>query len=266
MANSGSSGSLTETAYRKLRDDIVTCRLRPGQRLITADLCKSLDVSLGAVREALSRLSSEGLVVAEPQRGSRVAQISKDELQDLTAVRLQVECMCLERAISRGDLAWEGRLMAAYHEMSRVSQMQETDKSQLSEEWARAHAHFHAVLVDPCGSAWLLRLRELLFTQSDRYRRYKFLSQPTDRDTRREHRDIMQAAIRRDVPKATALLTEHLKRTARIVTRELARNEAAIWVKAIGSKDEGRHRTLVQRRAEAPHRGGKDIHRTSLRP
>src|SRR6201999_1825607 len=80
--------NLTQLAHDRLRADLLACRLKPGERLIINQLCQYLDVSLGAVREALSRLSSEGLVIAEPQRGFRVAPISAEDLKDLTAARL----------------------------------------------------------------------------------------------------------------------------------------------------------------------------------
>ena len=60
--------SLTETVTRQLRQDILRCMLRPGARLRTGELCARFGVSLAAVREALSRLAAEGLVLADPQR------------------------------------------------------------------------------------------------------------------------------------------------------------------------------------------------------
>ena len=101
---SGSAENLTVTAYRTLRAAIISCRLRPGEKLVISELCKSLGVSLGAVREALSRLASEGLVIAEPQKGFRVAPISQAELEDLTSTRGIIEGHCIERAIAVGEL------------------------------------------------------------------------------------------------------------------------------------------------------------------
>lgn len=77
------SASLTERAYQRLRDDLLTCRLAPGDRLSIKELSAELGVSLGAVREALSRLTSEGFVTAQPQRGFRAAPITVEDLIDL---------------------------------------------------------------------------------------------------------------------------------------------------------------------------------------
>src|SRR3974390_224828 len=113
MPRDANGTSLTQTAYERLRGDLLACRLEPGARLRMGDLCRSLEVSLSAVREALSRLPAEGLVVAEPQRGFRAAPISADELRDLTSVRLEIEALCVRGAIARGDLSWEAQLVAA---------------------------------------------------------------------------------------------------------------------------------------------------------
>jgi len=214
------SSSLTQDAYERLRADLLACRLRPGTRLKIGALCQTLSVSLSAVREALSRLTSEGLVVAEPQRGFRVAPISADELRDLTGVRAQIEGMCLERAIAVGDVAWESRLVAAFHRLSRTPEREPGDPQRMNEEWSAAHTAYHEALVGACDSPWLLRLRGLLYAQSERYRRLSVPLAEVARDLIREHRDIMEAALARDAPGARALLKEHIELTTRVLLEQ----------------------------------------------
>src|SRR5215813_14549467 len=117
-----SSHNLTQGAYEALRADLLACRIAPGSRLKIQDLCQQHEVSLGAIREALSRLTSDGLVVAEPQRGFRAAPISPEDLRDLTMVRIEIDTLCLRQAVARGDVDWEARLVAAYHRLSRTPQ------------------------------------------------------------------------------------------------------------------------------------------------
>lgn len=209
--------SLTQSAYERLRIAVLACRLPPGEKLVIADLCGRLGVSLGAVREALSRLTSEGLVTSEPQRGFRVAGISNEELEDLTEVRARIECMCLERSIGCGDLAWEAHLLAAYHEVAHTPEREAADPDRLSEAWAEAHARYHAALVAACDSPWLLRLRSILYAQSERYRRLSIPLARESRDLNAEHQAIMRAAIERDAGRAALLLDRHIRATARIL-------------------------------------------------
>src|SRR5258708_11810091 len=112
------SANLTQAAYEGLRADLLACRILPGKKLKIQELCDRFSVSLGAIREALSRLTSEGLVVAEPQRGFRAAPISAADLRDLTMVRVEVESLCLKRAIEICDVNCESRLVAAFHLLS----------------------------------------------------------------------------------------------------------------------------------------------------
>ena len=217
MPRDASGTSLTQTAYERLRGDLLACRLEPGARLRMGDLCRSLEVSLSAVREALSRLTAEGLVVAEPQRGFRAAPISADELRDLTSVRLEIEALCVRRAIARGDLSWEAQLVAAFHRLSRTPERTPDDLERLSEEWVEAHGAFHLALVAACDSGWLLRLRDMLYSQSERYRRLSFPLAAAKRDLNREHGAIKDTALARDAEPAVALMSEHLELTTRIL-------------------------------------------------
>jgi DNA-binding GntR family transcriptional regulator len=209
--------NLTQGAYEDLRADLLSCRILPGSRLKIQELCTRLSVSLGAIREALSRLTSEGLVVAEPQRGFRAAPISPEDLSDLTRVRIEIEGLCLRRAIALGDVDWEARLVAAFHRLSRTPERAPSDPVRSNDEWAAAHAAFHLALVEGCGSPWLLRLHSQLYDQSERYRR---LSVSLARATRKigdEHQAIMDAALGRDAEKAVALVTAHMTETTNIL-------------------------------------------------
>jgi DNA-binding GntR family transcriptional regulator len=211
------SGSLTAEAYGRIRSEILACRLPPGQKLVIADLCTQLGFSLGAVREALARLTSEGLVEAEPRKGFRVAPITEAELKDITQVRGTIESLCLESAIRNGDVKWETNIVATLFELSRTSLQDPDDPARVSEAWADVHRRYHEALVAACDSPWLLRLREILFVQSERYRRVSVPLDRAGRDVNAEHQEIADAAIARDIDRACAALRDHLQKTTRII-------------------------------------------------
>jgi DNA-binding GntR family transcriptional regulator len=209
--------NLTQSAYEQLRADLLACRILPGSRLKIQDLCSRLSMSLGAIREALSRLTSEGLVIAEPQRGFRAAPISPEDLKDLTKVRIEIDTLCLRRAVEFGDVAWESRLVAAFHRLSRTPERAAGDPSRSSDEWAEAHAGFHTALVDGCDSPWLMRLHNQLYDQSERYRRLSVSLAPRRRNIGDEHKKILDAVLAREAGKATRLLAAHLGATTEIL-------------------------------------------------
>lgn len=209
-----SNASLTQRAYRNLREDLLTCRHAPGSRLNIKEIAEGLGVSLGAAREALSRLTSEGFVVSEDRRGFRAAPISSEDLRDLVRVRASIEGQCLRRAIAVGGLDWESAIVAASHRLSKTPAVLPGHEMRLNEDYAAAHAAFHAALVSACDSIWLGRIRDLLYAQSERYR---YLAVPLARHARdlvHEHVSLAEAALARDADRAVALLEEHLGRTA----------------------------------------------------
>lgn len=211
------SSSRTQGLYERVRADVLSCRLRPNEKITIVDLCKEHQVSPGAVREALSRLTSEGLVTAEPQRGFWVAPVSENDLKQLTEARMEIERLCLERAIAGGDLGWEASLVAAYHELSRTPERVRDDEVRLSEDWASAHSRFHQALVEACDNVWLLRLRTQLYAQAERYRRLSVPLGVEKRDLNLEHKDIMEAALARDIDQACKHLGDHIRATTRII-------------------------------------------------
>jgi DNA-binding GntR family transcriptional regulator len=254
LTASRESKSRTEAVYFRLRADILACRLEPGARLKINELCAALGVSLGAVREALSRLSAEGLVVAEAQKRFQVAPISVADLEDLTQVRIEIETLCLQRAIAARTLDWETGLVASFHRLSRLPVRTPGDERRLSEDWAQAHADYHLALVAACDSLWLLRVRAMLYAQSERYRR---LSAPVTerwRDVNAEHRNIMEAALAGDAKKACALLAAHLLTTKDLV-RDLAERTSQQKSEKIAAQPlPDALRRLRQRAREVPGR------------
>lgn len=201
--------------YQKLRSDIVSCRLPPGQKLNINALCANYGVSLGAIRESLSRLASDDLVVAEAQRGYRVAQVSPDNLQDLMKTRAEIESLCLRKSLSLGGIEWEANVIAAGHRLARTPKTVAPKNASVSDEWEAAHDAFHLALVAACDSPWLLKIRAQLYTQAERYRRLSLRISAARRDVAAEHQKLLKAAIARDADGIAGLMTKHLEATTR---------------------------------------------------
>lgn len=210
-----SAKSLTTQAFERLRADILGGALRPDERLRIQSLSERYQVGPTAIREALSRLVPEGLVESEDQRGFCVAPVSRDELLDLTATRVAIEQLALAQALEKGDVEWESRLLSAFHRLSRTPPPVDEAKHG---PWSVVHREFHEVLVAGCRSPWLLRLCALLYDKSERYRNLaEIYARPSGRDTFTEHRELLDAAMARDITKAQRLIGEHYRETAEIV-------------------------------------------------
>lgn len=211
--------TLTSAVYEQLRRDILSARLSPGQKLHIAHLSKGFGVSLAATREALSRLVADGLVQAADQRGFRVSPVSTADLKDLTRTRIDIEGLALRRSIEQGGKDWLAAVEDAFASLLAVPYRDPSDPKVHNEPWLARHRVFHRTLVSACGSPWLLRFRDTLYEQSERYRQLSIPVDPGLRDVDAEHRQIIDAVLRRDADAAVAALTVHFSRTEDLVKR-----------------------------------------------
>ena len=201
--------SVGETTYRQLHADIIMGRAAPGEKLRLDALKAAYGVSITTLREVLSRLSSEGLVVAEGQRGFQVAPISIAGLHEIAALRLLLEQHALARSFAAGDLEWEGRIIAAHHRLaSHEERLEHGDQSSI-DIWRQSDWDFHQALISACGSRVLMHSHAGVF---DKYLRYQMIALAfRPGASKSEHQALLDAALRRDVAAANALLEHHIR-------------------------------------------------------
>jgi GntR family carbon starvation induced transcriptional regulator len=215
--------TLSDEAYRRIRDDLIAGRLMPGSRLRVDRLKADYNIGASPLREALSRLASEGLVTAEGQRGFRASELSLNDLEDITRMRILLETQAIEESVARGDDTWEARLVAAHHRLAKAEPRNAAISDFNFEEWERRNRAFHDELVAACTSRRLLHFRHVIYDQHERYRRIAMGHPEIPRDVRDEHRLIFEAALARDIPGVCRLSAVHIQRTGDLV-REVLRN------------------------------------------
>lgn len=203
---------LSEQAYEVIRNRILLGSLPAETRLKLDSLQRDHRISSSPLREALNRLVAENLVIADERRGFRVAPATAEDLVDLTAARLIVEPGALSASMNNGSDRWEGRVVAAFHRLSLVEDKIASGAMKWNEEWTARHKDFHISLISECGSERLLSACERFFDQSERYRRLSASLRRRPRDTTKEHKQLMEAALSRD-ENATTLLRKHIERT-----------------------------------------------------
>lgn len=209
----GESLTLAETAYRKLRQDIIEGVHKPGTKLRVEHLKDNYDVGAGTLREALQLLLNDGLVVAQGHRGFTVAPMSAQDFQDITRTRVMIETEALRQAIALGDDQWEAEVMGAFHMLSRAESRLGEETVETRTEWERKNRLFHDTLISACPSRWLKQFQHLLYMQSERYRRLILSEKPIPRDVHAEHEEILNATLNRDPELATQILAEHINRS-----------------------------------------------------
>ncbi len=198
-----------ERAYRHIRRDILFGRLAPAQKLKLDGLKESYGVSISTLRELLSRLTSEGLIVAEGARGFEVAPISPENLKEVANLRQLLECHATALSFGAGDMEWEGRVVAAHHKLAMIeNRMLDGDRS-APDLWKRYDWEFHHALISACGSRAHLDAHRAVY---DKYLRYQMIAVVFRGEiAAREHRQLLECALKRDTKSAQTVLVKHIQ-------------------------------------------------------
>ncbi len=205
------------SVYDRLQDDILSGRLKPGRKLRLKELIEEYETGNSPLREALNRLSSNGMVVREENRGFRVSPASATELLELSRTRCWLEEVALRQSIINGDTAWEERIVLAFHWLTQSAKSNgETDRV-TSPEWEAHHEGFHMALISACESSILMDFCIQLQKRTVRYRNLAEVVEYREGHELDEHRELQDATLNRDADLAVSLLDQHYKITVDIL-------------------------------------------------
>jgi DNA-binding GntR family transcriptional regulator len=218
LVNTPSPETVGETAYRRIRADIIFGVLPPGQKLKLEKVSEVYGTSISTLRELLNRMSSEGLIIAEGQRGFEVAPVSADEFRQVAALRLLLENHAMEQSFTAGDLDWEGRVVSAHHKLAVMERRMLAGDRPDQELWKRCDWDFHHALISACGSNVLMDTHASIY---DRYLRYQMIAVVFRGEiAAREHQELLESALARDSGRAQGILVSHIQGCVEHALRE----------------------------------------------
>jgi DNA-binding GntR family transcriptional regulator len=197
--------TLWQQVHDHLRDEIISGSLTPGTELHEVALAASFGVSRGPIREALGRLATEGLVTIRPRRGAVVRALSSEEFIEAYQVREALEMMAVRLAVPKlteADLDAMERL---------VEEMAELADEEDVQGFFDANAEFHQRFFEASGNGMLAGLYRQIRGQIDRHRLRSLELRGELSRSVAEHRAILSAARARDVERAVALASEHIR-------------------------------------------------------
>lgn len=224
MANSTTSNktdsskateTLASSVYQQLLNDILNGKLKPGNKLRLQALKTEYNVGNSPLREALNRLSTNGMVVREENKGFRVSPASIAELNELIQTRCWLEERAIRESIKNADDDYDEKIVLSFHRLSRIQP--EEAGNYLSEEQETRHFEFHQALLAACKSDILLGYCAQLHAQTIRYRNLAEVVEYREGHENEEHKQLRDAALARDADKAVELLQAHYNITAKIV-------------------------------------------------
>lgn len=210
--------TIGESAYRRIRSDIIFGVLAPGQKLRLERVSESYGTSIPTLRELLNRMCAEGLIVAEGQRGFEVAGISAEDFRQVAELRLLLENHALEQSFVAGDLDWEGRVVSAHHKLGVMEKRMLDGQRQDQELWKQCDWDFHHSLISACGSDVLLAAHAAAY---DRYLRYQMITVVFRGEiASREHQALLESALVRDWKRAQTIMISHIRGCVEHALRE----------------------------------------------
>ncbi len=203
--------TVIDAVTERLRQQIVTGVLPPGERLVERKLAALLGVSTIAVREAFARLAEEGLIQRVARRGAFVSTISGDSLRDLTRVRIVLEQLAVELAMEHWDGALEQRLRTI------VAEMHEAGEAGDSKHLLELDLAFHRAFVEAAQSEMLTEVLTRLGSRLEQFlRRANATLTPAEaRQVSRVHKDWLDAVASGDVARAKEAVSTHISTSSR---------------------------------------------------
>jgi DNA-binding GntR family transcriptional regulator len=224
--------SASEFVAERLRREILRGELPPGQPLLQDHLAGRFDVSQSSVREALRRLESLGLVVSVRNRGTFVATLTIEQVEEMYETRLAIE------------------LIALRHKFDKLSDVVLAEAEALMDDMEKdpetafflgdTHKKFHAVFYESADRKLGRDILQNIYGNLTRLwvdfiRNKPSLARRYEGQSRQEHRDLLQAARARDLPRVEAILTRHINGARDLLVSHLRQVAAAQTPKRLGA-------------------------------
>lgn len=199
--------SLTDKAYRHIKEWIIGFHLKPGTHLSIQDLAEALDISRTPVREALSRLEQEYLVVRAPMKGFAVKALDLKEIEDLFEVRTAIELLAARQAAQR--INPQSRKQIAESLASTAEWLGKGEKAQSLE----LEQNFHMKILKASGNTQLVEIGRGILERIWSVQRFNIITPDVLTQAHQQHLEIFQALCDGNPNQAEAAMRKHMRHT-----------------------------------------------------
>ena len=211
---------LRDVVFNTLRQAILKGELKPGERLMEIQLANKLGVSRTPVREAIRKLELEGLVLMIPRKGAEVAEITRQDMEDVLEVRTALEELAVKDACDHITDAQLSELKKASNEFKKAL-LEGKDLVTCAD----ADMHFHDVILSATNTRRLIQMLNNLSEQMYRYRMEYLKDERTHKTLIEEHDAIRRALKKHDKVKAGAAIRVHIDNQKRSILESLTEKE-----------------------------------------
>lgn len=188
--------SLVESIVDDLQNKIINGQLKPGQRMVEAELCERMGISRSPLREAFRVLESQGFLAHEPRKGMHVSRVSLKELENIYVIRANLESLATNLAIKNGDPQTLKELKKLHHEMILAAEDEDTGN------YHRLNLKFHGILTEASRNPRLTELIDTFVKQTNRYRIVVFATPGKLQASIQNHEELIRSFEKGDAQEA----------------------------------------------------------------
>ncbi len=204
--------TIQESVHRELFQAIVSGRIHPGERLITDKIARQMKVSRMPVREALHRLEAAGFISMHPKRGAVVNRLSKDDLNEIFEIRLNLETMAAAAAAIRVSQETLNALEAIHEEFVLATALSQVD------DFLESNKRFHHTLYRDARMPTLQHLIDGLWARVSPYFHLLIREEFIPDNFRKTHQGMLEAMRRRDPEEVARWLRDDLMAGRELIT------------------------------------------------
>lgn len=202
-------GETTEYVYNLLKEMIVQWRLSPGEKINISHLTREINISAIPLREALSRLHSEKLVILEPNKGYRVSDIlDNDNMIKMLEARILMETHAVRNIIRNNHISVTEKMAQLTEQMSSMV-IGSSYKKVL--EFTHLDEQFHYTLLNAAGNPFLSEAYEGMHCHLHIARFYHVKGKVDQKQAPAEHMEIIEAIRTRDIYRAEMAIINHIQ-------------------------------------------------------
>lgn len=202
--------TLSDNAYQVIRDAIVSLRLEPGQMVYEAELGSTLGVSRTPIREAFRRLMAEELIEVQPQRGARIAYMSKKKIDEARFVRISLEANAFKEVAKLWNPE-EVRFQRLYAQVKGIlADQKKMVDEQNFDTFFQLDEKFHYTILETTGNTTLISIINQMRGHLNRMRYLELQETKHMRRLVTEHEGLFDAIISNNIELTERLLSEHI--------------------------------------------------------
>ena len=217
-----SAQNLNETAYARIKDDIISCALQPGEEVSEGVLVARYGMGKAPIRSAMTRLRQEGLIQSRGRQGNVVSPVTLRDIQEIFQLRLVLDVTAVRLAAGKVD----AKRLRALNEAAHASYPPGDAAGQAA--YLRANRAFHRYVAECAGNQRLVALVVALMEQHERIVHLGLALQRREHEFHHFHDDLVTALIEGDGERAAQLTETALRGGQQKVMEALADSTAQI--------------------------------------